>query len=294
MKQTKSYFTLAFLLAPTTLFLGIFFVGPLLIMAIYSLLEPGLYGGVEWAFYHWNYGRIFGWADGFYEEFDFVYLEIFGRSIGLALMTVLGTLIICYPAAFWVSTLSPKRKALCMFLITLPFFASMVVRLYAWVLILRDSGFLNQFLMSTGLLSEPLHIMFSSSAVIIGMVYIFIPFMFLPIYTNVEKIDKGLIKASQDLGATHLQTFLTVILPITLPGVIAGSILVFIPSLGNFVVPDLLGGAKVLMIGNMIEQQFLYARNWPFGAALSMMIILFMLIVLAWYLRKAKNSAIAL
>ncbi|TDO99755.1 MULTISPECIES: ABC transporter permease [Marinomonas] len=294
MKQTKSYLTLAFLLAPTTLFLGIFFVGPLLIMAIYSLLEPGLYGGVEWAFYHWNYGRIFGWADGFYEEFDFVYLEIFGRSIGLALMTVLGTLIICYPAAFWVSTLSPKRKALCMFLITLPFFASMVVRLYAWVLILRDSGFLNQFLMSTGLLSEPLHIMFSSSAVIIGMVYIFIPFMFLPIYTNVEKIDKGLIKASQDLGATHLQTFLTVILPITLPGVIAGSILVFIPSLGNFVVPDLLGGAKVLMIGNMIEQQFLYARNWPFGAALSMMIILFMLIVLAWYLRKAKNSAIAL
>ncbi|NVK72625.1 spermidine/putrescine ABC transporter permease [Marinomonas sp. CT5] len=282
------------LLAPTSLFLLIFFVGPMLIMLTYSFLEPGLYGGVEWNFYHWNYGRVFGWADGFYEEFDTVYLEILLRSVGLAVATVFCTLFICYPVAFWVSTLSPKKKALCIFLITLPFFASMVVRLYAWVLILRNSGFANQFLELTGFISEPLNLMFSGTAVIIGMVYIFIPFMFLPIYSSVEKLDKSLLQASEDLGATPFITFRKVIFPLTLPGIVAGCILVFIPSLGNFVVPDLLGGAKVLMIGNMIEQQFLYARNWPFGATLSMVIIFMMMIILSIYLYKSAKQQAAL
>ncbi|WP_221799541.1 ABC transporter permease [Oceanobacter mangrovi] len=281
---------LVLLLAPATLFLGIFFIGPLLIMAVYSFLEPGLYGGVEWNFYHWNYGRVLGWADGFYEEFDLVYLEILARSAGLALATTLLTLLVCYPAAFWISRMSTRGKALCLFLITLPFFSSMIIRLYAWILILRDSGFANQILDALGLISEPLGLMYSSTAVVIGMIYIFVPFMFLPLYSSVEKIDGKLIQASQDLGAAPLTTFRKVILPLTLPGVIAGSVLVFIPSLGNFVVPSMLGGAKVVMIGNLVEQQFLYARNWPFGATLSMLMIVSMLVIVSFYLFKVMKN----
>ncbi|MCA0936824.1 ABC transporter permease [Vibrio alginolyticus] len=287
---SREQVSLLVMLSPTSLFLGVFFLIPLMIMLTYSFLEPGLYGGVEWSFYHWNYGRILGWADGFYEEFDIVYLEILLRSIGLAAATVICSLVVCYPVAFWISRLSPKMKSLFILLITLPFFSSMIVRLYAWILILRDSGFANQFLEWTGVISEPLSIMYSGTAVIIGMVYIFVPFMFLPIYSSVEKLDTRLIQASEDLGATPFTTFRRVIFPMTLPGIMAGSVLVFIPSLGNFVIPELFGGAKVLMIGNMVEQQFLYARNWPFGAALSIIITLFMLILLSVFFYRINRS----
>ncbi|MGY0615197.1 ABC transporter permease [Vibrio sp. FJH11] len=287
---SREQVSLLVMLSPTSIFLGVFFLIPLMIMLTYSFLEPGLYGGVEWSFYHWNYGRILGWADGFYEEFDIVYLEILFRSIGLAAATVICSLVVCYPVAFWISGLSPKKKSLFILLITLPFFSSMIVRLYAWILILRDSGFANQFLEWTGVISEPLSIMYSGTAVIIGMVYIFVPFMFLPIYSSVEKLDTRLIQASEDLGATPFTTFRKVIFPLTLPGIMAGSVLVFIPSLGNFVIPELFGGAKVLMIGNMVEQQFLYARNWPFGAALSMIITLFMLALLSVFFYRINRS----
>lgn len=274
---------LSALLGPVTIFLGIFFIGPLTIMLIYSLLEPGLYGGVEWNFYHWNFGRILGWADGEQEEFDLVYVWILLRSFRLALITVFFLLVICYPAAFWVSRLSDKWKGFLIFLITLPFFVSLLVRLYAWVLILRPTGFINHVLQSIGVIERPLEMIFTEPAVIVGLVYILVPFMFLPIYASLEKLDVSLIEASQDLGASRLQTFRRVILPLTLPGVIGGSIIVFIPSLGNFVVPKLLGGAKVVMIGNLVVQQFLSARNWPFGAALAMMIMAAVLVFLLVY-----------
>ncbi|SEF93748.1 ABC transporter permease [Marinobacterium lutimaris] len=278
------------LLTPATLFLSVFFLGPLLIMAVSSFLEPGLYGGVEWSFYPWSYGRVLGWADGFYEEFDIVYLEILLRSAGLALATVAVTLLLCYPVAFWISRMPSRWKSFCIFMIALPFFSSMIIRLYAWILILRDSGFANQILLSLGIIAEPLDLMYSGTAVILGMVYIFVPFMFLPVYSSVENLDPKLIKASQDLGATPFTTFRRVIFPMTLPGVIAGSILVFIPALGNFVVPSMLGGAKVVMIGNLVEQQFLASRNWPFGATLSMIMILFMLLVVSFYLLKVMKK----
>ena len=276
---------LAFLLGPASLFLGTCFVGPLAVMLIYSFLEPGLYGGVEWNFYHWNYGRILGWADGEWEDFDPVYAQIFLRSARLALTNVAITLVICYPAAIWVSGLSARWRTLVVFLITLPFFVSLVVRLFAWVLILRPSGFLNSSLLGHGLISEPIDIIFTETAVLIGMAYILLPFMFLPLYASIEKLDRSLIEASSDLGASPLQTFVRVTLPLTLPGIAAGSVLVFIPSLGNFIVPDLLGGAKVLMIGNLVEQQFLSARNWPFGSALSVMIMVVMFVLIVLYLR---------
>jgi spermidine/putrescine transport system permease protein len=281
------------LLLPVTLFLALFFIGPLLIMAIYAFLEPGLYGGVVWSYYDQNFGRILGWADGIIEEFDPVYLEVFLHSVRLALMTVFFCLIICYPAAFWVGRLSDRARNFVVFLITLPFFISLIVRLFAWLLILRPTGFLNTMLLTLGVVSEPLDLIFSEFAVILGMVYVMIPFMFLPLFASIEKLDNRLIEASADLGANHLETFRRVILPLTLPGIIGGSIIVFIPSLGNFVVPDLLGGAKVVMIGNLIEQQFLYARNWPFGAALAMVVMSLILVFLMVYVRVVSRDQAA-
>lgn len=281
---------LAALLAPAMLFLGVFFLLPLLIIALFSVLTPGLYGGVEWAFYHWNYGRIFGWADGIIEIYEPVYLQILARSLGFAALTVLLCLLLCYPVAFWVSRLPQRWRLVFLFLITLPFFASLIVRLYAWLLILKPSGVLNTALMATGLIAEPLEILYTPAAVVLGMVYVMIPFMFLPLFASVDNLDRAQVEASMDLGAGRVQTFVKVILPQTLPGIMGGAVIVFIPSVGNFIVPDILGGAKGLMIGNLVEQQFLSARNWPFGAALSMIIMSVVLLVLLTAVTRARRG----
>lgn len=291
LRNRRRLLHLGVLLGPATLFLAVFFIMPLGIMAVYSFLEPGLYGGVQWNFYDLNYGRILGWAEGEIEEFDPVYIEVFLLSVRLALITVVTCLLICYPAAFWVSRLPTRWKHFCIFLITLPFFASLVVRLFAWILILRPTGFINSVLQWLGVIAEPIDMMFTEGAVVVGMAYIFLPFMFLPVYASIEKLDMSYIEASSDLGGNRFQTFWRIVLPLTLPGIVGGSIIVFIPSLGNFVVPQLLGGAHVYMIGNMIEQQFLYARNWPFGAALAMMVmttVLFFLLVYAISLSRTE------
>ena len=277
------------LLAPVTLFLGVFFLLPLLIIAVFSVLSPGLYGGVEWSFYHWNYGRIFGWADGIIEVYEPVYLQILLRSLSFAALTVVLTLILCYPVAFWVSRLPDRWRLVFLFLITLPFFSSLIVRLYAWLLILKPTGLLNTVLLALGLISEPLEILYTPTAVVLGMVYVMVPFMFLPLYAAVDNLDRTQIEASLDLGATRAQTFRKVVLPQTLPGIMGGAVIVFIPSVGNFVVPDVLGGAKGLMIGNLVEQQFLSSRNWPFGSALSMIIMAVVLTVLMVSVRRAKK-----
>lgn len=286
----RKFLQLLGLLGLPTVFLGVFFLGPLLIMLIYSVLTPGLYGGVDWVFSHLSYGRILGWADTKYEKFDPVYIAIFLRSLRLAALTVMSSLLVCYPAAFWISRMQPRLRNFSIFLVTLPFFVSLIVRLFAWVLILRPTGFLNQALMGLGLTHEPIEFLYTDFAVILGMTYVFIPFMFLPLYGAIEKLDISQIEASYDLGATRLQTFLKVILPATMPGIIGGSIITFIPALGNFIVPSVLGGAKVLMIGNLIEQQFLSARNWPFGSALAMLVMTAVLILLVFQLRLARKK----
>ena len=277
------------LLSPFTLYSCLFFLGPMAILFIYSFLEPGIYGGVVWNFYHENYGRILGWADSEFEEFDIIYTIIFLRSVKLALITVFFSLLICYPAALWISNLNPRLRNFFIFLITLPFFASLIVRLFAWMIILKPSGVLNQILMSLNIITEPILMLFTEGAVIVGMVYVLIPFMFLPLYASIEKIDPKIIEASKDLGANKFITFYKVTLPLSLPGIIGGSILVFIPSLGNFIVPDLLGGAKVMMIGNLIEQSFLMGRNWPFGSAISMMLMTTVVIFLLFYVRSISK-----
>ncbi len=289
MRPRRQSVILAVFLAPATLFLGVFFLLPLLIIAVFSLLAPGLYGGVEWAFYHWNYGRVFGWADGIMEVYEPVYLQILGRSLSFAALTVILCLILCYPVAFWVSRLPARWRLVFLFLITLPFFASLIVRLYAWLLILKPSGILNTVLMAAGLITEPLEILYTPAAVVLGMVYVMIPFMFLPLFASVDNLDRAQVEASMDLGGNRLQTFVKVVLPQTLPGIMGGAVIVFIPSVGNFIVPDILGGAKGLMIGNLVEQQFLSARNWPFGAALSMIIMSVVLIVLLTAVTRSRR-----
>lgn len=271
---------LAVLIGPVSLFLAVFFLGPLAIMIVTSFLAPGLYGGVEWTWYPHNYGRILGFADPMFEDFDPVYIAIFLRSLKIAALTVLATLLVCYPAAFCISRLSERWKSFCLFLITLPFFTSLIVRLFIWVLILRQTGLVNEVLIGTGIIARPLDLIYTDGAIILGMVYIFIPFMFMPVYASVEKLDWTLVRASLDLGAGPVRTFLRIILPLTAPGIAGGAVIVFIPALGNFVVPAILGGAKVMMLGNLIEQQFLAARNWPFGSALAMMVMTVMLVLL--------------
>ncbi len=285
----RQSFILATLLAPVTIFLGIFFLMPLLIIAVFSFLSPGLYGGVEWTFYHWNYGRVFGWADGIEEIFEPVYLQILLRSLAFGALTVVLCLVLCYPVAFWVTRLPERARLFFLFLVALPFFSSLIVRLYAWLLILKPSGVLNEALMALRIISEPMELLYTPAAVVLGMVYVMVPFMFLPLYAAIDNLDRAQVEASMDLGANRRQTFLKVILPQTMPGIIGGAVIVFIPSVGNFVVPDILGGAKGLMVGNLVEQQFLSARNWPFGSALSMLIMTVVLVVLVVSTGRARK-----
>jgi spermidine/putrescine transport system permease protein len=284
---------LAILLTPVSLLLGIAFLIPLGTMVVYSFLEPGLYGGVVWAFYPYNYGRLFGWPLGAGEEFEPLYLGIFLNSLKYAVLTVAVSLVVCYPAAFWVSRLDDRRKGIVLFIVTLPFFANLLVRIYAWLLLLRPTGTINSALQTFGLIDAPIPMLFTEFAVILGLVYVLVPFMFLPIYANVERLDWSLVQASQDLGAGAVQTFRRVILPLTAPGIAAGCLIVFIPALGNFIVPSFLGGSKVQMTGNVIERQFLQARNWPFGSAIAMVVmasVLVLLLLIALRLRRTSTG----
>jgi spermidine/putrescine transport system permease protein len=263
---------------------------PMGIMVVYSFLEPGLYGGVNWSFYPYSYGRIFGWPLGGGEEFEPLYLGILAGSIRYAVITVVASMIVCYPAAFWVCRMRGTAKALFLFAITLPFFANLLIRIYAWLLLLRPTGTVNTVLQWLGVIDAPLQMMFTEFSVIVGMVYVFIPFMFLPIYASVERMDWSLVQASQDLGATGPQTFRRVILPLTAPGIFGGALIVFIPALGNFIVPSFLGGSKVQMTGTVIERQFLQARNWPFGSALAMSVMATVLILAFLYALRARRA----
>lgn len=282
----------ALLLAPAALLLGGFFFVPLLAVAVCSLLTPGVYGGVEWAFYPWNYGRLLGWADRVAEVFEPIYLLVIGRSLLLAAATVIVCLLLCYPVAFWIAGLPARRRGPVLFLVTLPFFASLIVRLYAWLLILKPSGVLALAFGAIGLGGVGPQLLYTPAAVVLGMVYVYVPFMILPLYASVEGLDRALVEASGDLGATPRQTLAKVVLPQTLPGAAAGSVMVFFPAVGNFIVPNVLGGAKGLMAGNLVEQQFLASRNWPFGSALAIVIMALVAAILAAFRSRLGGGAL--
>ncbi len=271
-------------LLPSTLFLVFFFLFPILIMFYYSFLQRGVYGGIEPVKDIVEYILTFSWLKNYARVFDPLYIPIYIRSFYIALLTTLICLLVGYPVAYYIAMkVKPERKFLYLSFIIIPLWTSFLIRTYAWILILRDEGLLNLLLMKIGLISKPLPLLYNEFSVLLGLVYGELPFMILPIYASLEKIDISLIEASKDLGADEFGTFKRIILPLTLPGVIVGIVIVFIPTLGSFIVSDLLGGAKSMLIGNLIQNQFMVARDKPFGSAIAFVLSGFVLFLLYIY-----------
>lgn len=268
-------------LSPVLFWMLVFLLIPLALVLVVSLATRGVYGGVVYKFTLENYIRFV----------DPLYLKLLADSLLVALITTLACLGLGYPFAYYVARSNPRYRDLLLMLVMLPFWTNFLIRTYAWMVILRTEGVINTVLLNLGLIHAPLSLLYNQGAVLLGMIYGYLPFMVLPLYASIEKLDQSLLEAAQDLGANPAQTFLRVSLPLTLPGVAAGSILVFVPALGMFVVPDLLGGAKSMLVGNLIQNQFLAARNWPFGAAASIIVMVVSLAMVFLYARWAGMSS---
>ena len=257
----------AVLLLPAGAWLGIFFAIPLGIVASYAVRPRHLLGGV---YPGWTLTHLQRLAEP-------LYLVVLERSVLLALAATLLALLVSYPIAL-VIVRAVRWRSLLLFLVVLPFWTSFLVRTYATIFLLRDTGIINQLLLAAGVIHEPLRMLYTPGAVLFGLVTGFVPFMVLPIYASLEKLDPALLEAAEALGATEWRRFVRVTWPLSLPGVAAGSLLVFVPALGSFLTSDLLGGAKVELIGNLVQNQFTSARNWPFGSALSLLLLLVLMI----------------
>lgn len=212
-----------------------------------------------------------------------LYLKIFADTLVVAIVTTLATILMGYPLAYTIAQLPKKWQQPGLILVMIPFWINFLIRSYAWVIILRSQGVVNTLLLNLGLIDQPLQMLYNDMAVMLGMVYALLPFMVLPIYVSIEQLDTRLLEAASDLGAKPLTAFRKVTLPLTMPGIAAGTILVFISSLGMFVVPDVMGGAKSALIGNLIQNQFLSARDWPFGSALSIVLAVLSLVLIILY-----------
>lgn len=254
-------------LAPSATVMILLFFVPLLIVVCYSLLTRGPYGGVAQPWTAGNYGRVF----------DPLYGEIFWRSIWIAAIATLLCLVLGFPLALYIAR--STHKLLLLNLVMLPFWTSFLIRTYAWMFLLRDTGFINSLLLTVHVIRQPLPLLFNTGAVLLGLVYGYLPFMVLPLYATLEKLDASLLDAAADLGASPAVAVWRVVIPLAKPGMIAGCMLVFIPCLGAYLTPDLMGGGKTVMIGNLVQNQFTTARDWPFGAALSLLLMILVLSV---------------
>jgi spermidine/putrescine transport system permease protein len=239
---------------------------PCIIIFIYAFFERGVYGGVEYNFNLENFQRVW----------ESIYLSIFLTSAKIAGLATLIAVLIGYPAAYAIARAPAHRQTRYLILVMLPFWSNYLIRTYAWIVLLNREGLINRGLGAIGLIDEPLNILYNQFAIVTGLVYNYLPFVILAIYSSIQQLDPAMQEASEDLGAPAWKTFLRVTLPLTIPGVAAGAVFVFVLSIGNFITPDLLGGGRILMVGNLIYDQFLSARDWPFGAALSMVLILLM------------------
>jgi len=266
-------------LAPTAALVAGLFLAPLAILAVYTVLTRGAYGGVSAPFTLENWARLF----------DPLYLGILGRSfvvagVSTAICTVLG-----FPLALFIARSGP-RKNLYLALVMLPFWTSFLVRTYAWMFLLRDTGLINTALLALGVISEPLPLLYNWWAVILGLVYGYLPFMVLPLFATLERLDNSLMEAAADLGARPWQAVGRVILPLSAPGMRAGAILVFIPCLGAYLTPDLLGGGKTILIGTLIQNQFSSARDWPFGSAVALGLMAVVMVLLWIHARRGGEG----
>lgn len=279
--------------APALITIFFFAIGPLAVVLLYSFMVKGDYGDVK----YWQFS-LDGWVSVLLERDIFddtisladAHATIFLRSIGLALATTVATLLVGFPTAYYISTQPEGRRNLLVFLVTIPFWTNILIRTFAMQEVIRNEGVINSFLMWLGIIDTPLQIMFTNWAIMFGMTYVYLPLMVLPLYAAMERIDFRLVEAGYDLYATKLKVLWRVIIPLVKPGIIAGSILVFIPALGAYVTPRVLGGGKNMMLGNFIELQFGQGRNWPLGSALSITLLVIVTLALLVYVRNATKS----
>lgn len=261
----------AVFLAPGLFYVTAFMAIPLLLVASYAFFERGRFGGVRLEFT----------MDNFTRAMESVYLQVLANSLLIATATTVLALLLGFPAAYAIAKLPSNWRTIALVLVVLPFWSNFLIRTYAWIVLLNSEGPLNQGLLATGIVNEPLGLLYTREAVVAGLLYAYLPLMILPVYAAIERLDPSLIEAATNLGATRIRAFFTVTVPLTLPGVMIGAIFVFVPSLGNFIVPELLGGGKTQMVGNLIRDQFLKARDWPFGATLALAMIVFLVALFA-------------
>lgn len=267
------------MVGPVSFWMILFVAIPFIYIFAISFMNKGTYGGVVFGFTLENIKQVF----------NPLYLKIFGESIIVSGVTTILCILIGYPFTYFVAQKTPIKKTVFMAMVVVPFLVSSLIRLFSLINLLRKDGIINSFLLKLGLINEPLQLVYNTTGVMIGLVYMLLPFMILPLYSSIEKLDKSLLEACSDLGAKPVATFFRVTLPLTMPGIFAGTILVFIPALGLFFVTDLLGGSKIQFVGNVIRNQFITARNWPLGGALSILLILITLI-LVWLYQKSGGS----
>ncbi|MBF8984624.1 ABC transporter permease [Lutibacter sp. B2] len=253
---------------PYAIWALLFSIAPIIIITVYSFCKRSTYGGMIYEFT----------VDHYKQLLEPIYINVFWRSLSLAAISTIICLIIAYPMAMIIAKSEAKRKNMLVMLFVIPLWTNFLLRTYAWMIILREQGIINNILIGLGIIDEPIKFLYNSGAVVLGMIYNFIPFMVLPIYSVLSKMDESLIEAAKDLGATSTQVFLKVTLPLSLPGVISGLIMVFMPAVSTFIISDLLGGGQTILLGNLIQNQFSVARNWQFGSAISIIMMVFILI----------------
>lgn len=278
--QKRNTLPALFMAGPVSFWMLFFVLLPLMYVIFISFMARDSYGGVEYSFTLDNYKAIL----------QPIYLKVIWKSLKLAFITTVICLLIGYPLAYYIARKPYKVAAKLLILIMIPFWTNSLVRLYSINLIGQPNGFLSKFLMNIGMITKPLDILYTDGIVVVGLLISMLPFAVLPLYASIEKLDKAYLEASSDLGAKPAVTFFRVTVPLTLPGIVASIILVFIPSLGMYYVPETLGGGKVMLIGNLIRNQFLVTKNWPFGASLSILLILITLLMLWLYNKVAKTD----
>jgi len=278
---------------PALLVLAFAASGPLLIVLVYSFLSSGEYGGVVWKFSTDAWFNVVFLRDIFDDTIKFAdaHLLILWRSVKLSFFTTLTTLAIGFPTAYFIAVRPRKTRNIWLFLITIPFWTNLLIRTFAILEVIRNEGLINLGLQKFGLIDNPIQMLFTDFAIMVGMAYVYLPLMVLPLYASMERLDFNLVEAAYDLYATRNKVLRRVIIPLVKPGIIAGSILVFIPSLGAFVTPRVLGGGKKMMLGNLIELQFGAGRNWPLGAALSITLLSIVMIALLIYVRTMQRNS---
>lgn len=268
-------------ISPIFIWMTVFFVAPIVLITLISFFTRGQYGDVVYKVTFDNYIRLF----------NPLYVKIFFNSLLISLVTTLLCLFLGYPFAYFIARASKKYRGVLLLLIILPFWTNSLVRTYAMIMLLRTEGLINTLLMNLNIINEPLKLLYNNTAVLIGMVYMMFPFMVMPLYSSIEKMDFSLLDAASDLGAAPAKAFTKVTLPLTKGGIVSGCLLVFIPTLGYFFIPDLMGGSKVILISNLIKNQFLSSRNWPLGSAISVVLIIVMFLMIKLYSRLGGSKS---